>query len=74
MMRTMVALSDIGDLEQFTESLRWTLAGSDRLRDLKKASRAKAAEYDIKHVANEYELLFSTEIRAGANSKADHAL
>ena len=34
-------LSDIGEKEQFVESLRWTMASADRMRELRSASRIK---------------------------------
>ena len=66
-------LSEVGDLEQYSDSLRWTLASADRLRELKKASRAKSADYDINRVADHYETLFAALRGAEAVSNADQA-
>ena len=51
-------LSDIDELDQFVESLRWMLADTSRLREMKAASRARATGYEVGRVASQYESLF----------------
>lgn len=64
-------LSDIDDLDQFVDSLRWTLSDTNRLREMKGASRARAADYEIGRVAGEYEALFNAVSHGTSNLPAD---
>jgi glycosyltransferase involved in cell wall biosynthesis len=63
-------LADIDDLDQFVESLRWTLADTNRLREMKTVSRARAAEYDVDRVASQYESLFKAVTQAAPDAQA----
>jgi glycosyltransferase involved in cell wall biosynthesis len=51
-------LCAIGDQECFQDALMWCLRDRDRLMGLKRASRLKAEEFDIRRVAEEYERVF----------------
>ncbi|MFQ5943721.1 MAG: glycosyltransferase family 4 protein [Anaerolineales bacterium] len=64
-------LSDIGDLNQFADSLRWSLTDRDRLREMKRASRVKAADFDIDRVAREYESLFKAASHPASDARVD---
>jgi glycosyltransferase involved in cell wall biosynthesis len=48
----------IGDRECFERALRWCLEDSARLLEMKRASRPRAARYDIQAVAAAYEAVF----------------
>ena len=64
-------LSDIGDLDQFVDSLRWTLADTNRLREMKGASRDRSAEYEIGRVASQYEALFEAVRHTVSDARVD---
>ena len=66
-------LSEIGDLDQFVDSLRWTLADKNRLREMKVASRERAAEYEIGRVAGQYEALFEAVINTASGARVEQS-
>ncbi|NIM94147.1 MAG: glycosyltransferase [Anaerolineales bacterium] len=55
-------LCNVGDEDCFVEGLRWCLEDVERLRGLKKTSRAKAERYDIKKIAETYEAIFEEAV------------
>lgn len=51
-----------GDEACFVESLRWCLEDPERLQDLKRSSRTKAAQYDLEQIAEKYEAILRRAI------------
>ena len=64
-------LADIDDLDQFVDSLRWMLADTNRLREMKAASRARATEYEVGRVASQYESLFKVVTQNASDARVD---
>lgn len=55
-------LCAINDRQCFEDGLRYCLQNSERLRKMKIASRSKAAFFDIRHVADDYEKVFKKAV------------
>lgn len=48
----------VGDFNCYVKGLRYCLEDPDRLTEMKRASRERAARYDLRRVADEYETIF----------------
>lgn len=57
-------LSAIGDRQGFEEGLRRCLLDSERLQQMKNASRSRAVLFDIRHIAEAYQEVFRKAVEA----------